>query len=159
MQMSSTRRVFSSERNVSFLLADDTVNPVPVLVLGAGLALAVAVIDLQDQGGLLGSLTPEWMKFGYDLVEILSTISAALIVRGELFGWVLGLASSIGPMVGYILSRTVGVHGDSGDVGNWQLGVSTRNGQPHRRSELRRARRDLPCPRQGGMAISFLVVR
>jgi hypothetical protein len=101
------------------LLAKDTVNPLPVLVIGAGLAMAIAIIHLQDQGGLLGSVTPVWMKYGYYLVEIGSTISAALLIRGMVVGWVLGLASSVGPMAGYILSRTVGVPGDPGDIGNW----------------------------------------
>jgi hypothetical protein len=90
-----------------------------LLVLGAGLALAIAVIHLQDQGGLLGNQSPMWLKYGYYMVEISSTISAALIIRGKTFGWLLGLASSIGPMTGYTLSRSVGVPGDPGDVGNW----------------------------------------
>jgi hypothetical protein len=59
------------------------------------------------------------LRYGYYMVEISSTISAALIIRGKTFGWLLGLASSIGPMTGYILSRTMGLPGDSGDVGNW----------------------------------------
>lgn len=102
-----------------FLFSDDTQTPLPLLVLSAGLALAIAVIHLQDQGGLLGNQSPLWLKYGYYLVEISSTISAALIIRGKTFGWLLGLASSIGPMTGYILSRSVGVPGDPGDVGSW----------------------------------------
>jgi hypothetical protein len=114
---------YSSENSTSLtrdlVLADDTVNPLPILVIGAGLAFAIAIIHLQDQGGLLGNVTPPWMKFGYYLVEISSTVSAALLIRGKVLGWVLGLASSIGPMTGYVLSRTVGIPGDTGDIGNW----------------------------------------
>jgi hypothetical protein len=40
-------------------------------------------------------------------------------------GWFLGLASTIGPFVGYVLSRTVGVPGDPGDVGNWGYTLGT----------------------------------
>ncbi len=109
----------SGQRVTRVLLSDDTQTPVPLLVLGAGLALAIAIIHLQDQGGLLGDQSPMWLKYGYYMVEIGSTIAAALIIRGKTFGWILGLASSIGPMTGYILSRTVGVPGDPGDVGNW----------------------------------------
>ena len=93
------------QRVASFLLSDDTQSSVPLLVVGAGLALAIAVIHRQDQGGLL--------------VEISSTISAALIIRGKTLGRMIGLASSTGPMAGYLMSRTVGLPGDSGDVGNW----------------------------------------
>jgi hypothetical protein len=109
----------SAQRLKSFVLSDDTQTKVPLLVLGAGLALAVAVIHLQDQGGLLGDQSPTWLKYGYYMVEISSTISAALIIRGKILGWLLGLASTIGPMASYILSRTGGVPGDPGDIGNW----------------------------------------
>ena len=117
--MASLTQASSGQRVTTFLLSDDTVTPVPLLVLGAGLALAIAIIHLQDQGGLLGDQSPLWLKYGYYMVEITSTISAALIIRGKTIGWFLGLASSIGPMTGYIMSRTVGVPGDPGDVGNW----------------------------------------
>ena len=119
MQMAWVTQTSSPQRVTGFLLSDDTQTPVPVLVLGAGLALAIAILHLQDQGGLLGDQSPMWLKYGYYMVEISSTISAALILRAKTIGWLLGLASSVGPMVGYILSRTVGVPGDPGDVGNW----------------------------------------
>jgi hypothetical protein len=119
MQLASATETSQGQPVTRLLLSDDTQTPVPFLVLGAGLALAIAVIHLQDQGGLLGDQSPMWLKYGYYMVEIGSTISAALIIRGKTVGWLLGLASSIGPMTGYILSRTVGVPGDPGDVGNW----------------------------------------
>lgn len=112
-------QALSGQRVAKFLLSDDTQTNVPLLVVGASLALAIAVIHLKDQGGLLGDQSPVWLKYGYYMVEISSTISAALIIRGETLGWLLGLASSIGPMTGHILSRTMGLPGDSGDVGNW----------------------------------------
>jgi hypothetical protein len=117
--MASMTQASSGQRVTRFLLSDDTQTPLPLLVVGAGLALAIAIIHLQDQGGLLGNQSPMWLKYGYYLVEISSTISAALIIRGKTAGWVLGLASSVGPMTGYMLSRTVGLPGDPGDVGNW----------------------------------------
>jgi len=119
MTLASVAEALSGQRIAEFLLSDDTQTNVPFLVVGASLALAVAVIHLQDQGGLLGDQSPLWLKYGYYMVEISSTISAALILRGKTLGWLLGLASSIGPLTGYILSRTVGLPGDSGDVGNW----------------------------------------
>jgi hypothetical protein len=119
MQVASVTQTSSGQRVTRFILSDDTQTAVPFLVLGAGLALAIAIIHLQDQGGLLGDQSPAWLKYGYYMVEISSTISAALIIRGKTIGWLLGLASSIGPMAGYIMSRTVGVPGDPGDVGNW----------------------------------------
>ena len=125
MQLSSVTRGRSRQRVTRFLMSDDTQTSVPVLVVAASLALAIAVIHLQDQGGLPGDQSPVWLKYGYYAVEITSTISAALLIRGKTFGWVLGLGSSIGPMTGYILSRTVGLPGDRGDVGNWGYALGT----------------------------------
>jgi len=107
------------------LLADDVVHALPVLVLGATLAMAIAIVHLEDQGGILGNVTPVWMKYGYYLVETVAAISAALLIRGKVLGWVLGLAASIGPMAGYVLSRTVGVPGDTSDIGNWGYMLGT----------------------------------
>jgi MFS family permease len=98
---------------------DDTVTPLPLLIMAAGLLIAVAVIHLQDQGGLLGDQSPTWLEYGYYVVEIVSIISALFLVRGKAVGWVLGLGSTVGPFIGYVLSRSVGLPGDSGDVGNW----------------------------------------
>ena len=97
----------------------------PLLVVAAGLLIAIAIIHLQDQGGLLGGESPTWLKYGYYLVEIGALISALSVIRGKAIGWVLGLASSVGPFVGYILSRSVGVPGDPGDVGNWAYLLGT----------------------------------
>ena len=108
-----------ARRRNDLLLADDTVTPVPLLVVAAGLLMVVAIIHLQDQGGLLGGESPTWLKYGYYLIEIGSLVSALLVVRGKVLGWVLGLAFTVGPFTGYVLSRSVGVPGDPGDVGNW----------------------------------------
>ncbi len=125
MPSPSTTQTLSGQRVAKFLLSDDTQTNVPLLVVGASLALAIAVIHLQDQGGLPGDQSPVWLKYGFYVLEVSSTISAALIIRGKTLGWLLGLASSIGPMTGYILSRTAGLPGDSGDVGNWGYLIGT----------------------------------
>jgi hypothetical protein len=40
-------------------------------------------------------------------------------------GWAAGVLLGVGPVIAYTLSRTVGVPGDSGDVGNWGYWVGT----------------------------------
>jgi hypothetical protein len=101
------------------LVARDSETAPWMAVVGAGLLIAVAVIHLQDQGGLLGGESPTYLKFGYYLVEVVSIIAAVLILRGRILGWVLGLGATALPFIGYMLSRTVGIPGDSGDIGNW----------------------------------------
>ena len=125
MRLASVTQERSRQRVMRFLMSDDTKATVPVLTVAASLALAIAVIHLQDQGGLPGDQSPVWLKYAFYMVELSSTISAALLIRGKTFGWLLGLGSSIGPMTGYILSRTVGLPGDSGDVGNWGYVLGT----------------------------------
>src|SRR5580704_6885959 len=99
MQLPSVPRGRSRQSVTRFLMSDDTQTSVPVLVVAASLALAIAVIHLQDQGGLPGDQSPMWLKYGFYMVEITSTISAALLIRGKTFGWLLGLGSSIGAML------------------------------------------------------------
>ena len=114
-----------ARRRSDLVLADDSVTPLPLLVVAAGLLMAVAIIHLQDQGGLLGGESPTWLKYGYYLIEIGSLVSALLVVRGKVLGWLLGLAFTVGPFTGYVLSRSVGVPGDPGDVGNWDYLLGT----------------------------------
>ena len=47
------------------------------------------------------------------------------MARKKTAGWVLGLGASAFPFAGYILSRTVGIPGDSGDIGNWGYTLGT----------------------------------
>ena len=48
----------------------------------------------------------------------------AWLIRGWL-GWAAGLLLGAGPLIGYVASRTVGLPGDHGDVGNWGYWVGT----------------------------------
>jgi hypothetical protein len=107
------------------LRGDDEETPAVVAITAAGLLIAIAIIHLQDQGGLLGSESPAWLKWGYYLVELTSLVAAVLVARKKTAGWVLGLGASVGPFTGYILSRSVGIPGDSGDIGNWGYTLGT----------------------------------
>jgi hypothetical protein len=113
-----------SRATAAWLASDSGASGLLVFVAGS-LALAVAIIHIQDQGGLLGDQSPDWLKFGYYAVEIGATITSGLIVRGKTLGWVFALGASAGPFTGYILSRTVGIPGDSGDIGNWGYTLGT----------------------------------
>lgn len=90
MALASVTQALSERRVAKLLLSDDTQTNVSLLVVGASLALAIAVIHVQDQGGLPGSQSPMWLKYGYYTVEISSTIGAGLIIRGKTLGWVAG---------------------------------------------------------------------
>jgi hypothetical protein len=96
-----------------------------VCLLASVLSLAIAVIHVQDQGGFLGNVSPEWIAVGYYVVEAVATVTALLFARQHIVAWFLGLAVSAGPGIAYIVSRTVGLPGDTADIGNWSYLLGT----------------------------------
>ena len=106
------------------------VNPPPeisVRLVGALLALAVATVHIADQGTITALTSPHWIGWGYRFIEVggVLTAFAVLLSRPAWMGWAAGVLLGIGPFIGYIASRSVGVPGDPGDVGNWGYWVGT----------------------------------
>jgi hypothetical protein len=54
-------------------------------------------------------------------------ISLLLLQWSSRLAWIGPALLAVGPLVGYLLTRTVGLPGDSGDVGNWldSLGLAS----------------------------------
>jgi len=109
-----------------------TVPDIAVRVAGAMLALAVAAVHIADQGGVAALTSPDWIGWGYRLIEaggVLTALVMLLPLPSRLVpawsGWAAGVLLGAGPFAAYILSRTVGVPGDPGDVGNWGYWVGT----------------------------------
>jgi hypothetical protein len=100
---------------------------ISVRLVGALLALAVATVHIADQGTITALTSPHWIGWGYRLIEVggVLTAFAVLLSRPAWMGWAAGMLLGIGPFVGYIASRSVGVPGDPGDVGNWGYWVGT----------------------------------
>jgi hypothetical protein len=98
---------------------------------GAALALAVAGIHIDDQGGFPGSKTPDYVGVGYYLLEGLSVLIAAALLlplasRLSAAAWTIAATFvSAGPLLGYALSRGPGLPDYDDDIGNWAepLGV------------------------------------
>src|SRR5262252_127671 len=90
----------------SALLSARTAAPeFAVRFVGALLAVAVAAVHVADQGGVTALADPAWIGWGYRLIEVGGVLTA--------------------PLLGYLTSRTVGVPGDSADVGNWGYWLGT----------------------------------
>jgi hypothetical protein len=98
-----------------------------IRALGALLALAVAGVHVADQGGLTVFTSPDWLGWAYRLIEVGGLLVAALLLwpRSGRLAWAAATVLATGPFVGYLASRTVGVPGDAGDVGNWNDWVGT----------------------------------
>lgn len=110
-----------------------------VRFVGALLALAVSAVHVADQGGMTALASPDWIGWGYRLVEAGGVLTAIALVLAPLapsgrpvwsalarrLGWAAGLLLGAGPFLAYIATRTVGMPGDPRDVGNWDHWVGT----------------------------------
>jgi hypothetical protein len=78
----------------------------------------VALIHLLELQGKLEE-TP-YLGIGYILLIIASVIAGALLVHGNSrIGWMMSGGAALATLVGYSLTRTVGLPQSSGDIGNW----------------------------------------
>jgi hypothetical protein len=109
-----------------------TVPGYAVRFAGAMLALAVTTVHVADQGGVTAFTSPSWIGWGYRTIEVGGLLTALVLLLPRparltpaWAGWAAGVLLGVGPFVAYVLSRTVGVPGDSGDVGNWGYWVGT----------------------------------
>jgi hypothetical protein len=120
-----------------------TAQEIAVRLVGALLALAVSAVHVADQGGVTAFTSPDWMGWGYRLIEAGGVLTAAVLLLAPLaprpsrsarpawsalarcLGWAAGVLLGTGPFVAYLASRTVGMPGDPGDVGNWGQWVGT----------------------------------
>ncbi len=105
---------------------------VTVRIAGALLALAVATVHVADQGGVTAFTSPDWIGWSYRLIEVGGVLTALVLLLPRparpapaWTGWAAGVLLGAGPFAAYILSRTVGVPGDHGDIGNWGYWVGT----------------------------------
>lgn len=95
-------------------------------VIGAVLAVAVAVIHVLDQGGVTAMKDPAYLGYGYWVLELAGLLCAVLpLTSARRAGWVLAIGVAAGPLLGIILSRSVGLPDATDDIGNWAepLGV------------------------------------
>jgi hypothetical protein len=98
-----------------------------VRLVGVLLALAVAAVHVADQGGISAFNSPNWIGWGYRLIEVGGVLTAItlLLPRSAWAGWAAGVVLGASPFLAYLASRTVGVAGDPGDVGNWGYWLGT----------------------------------
>src|SRR6185437_7014185 len=96
-----------------------------VYMVGALLALGVAAVHVADQGGVTAIASPDWIGWSYRLIEAGGVLSALALLTLAWAGWAAGALLGAGPFIAYTLSRSVGVPGDRGDVGNWGDWVGT----------------------------------
>jgi len=104
-----------------------TVPVYAVRMVGALLAVAVAGAHVADQGGITAFNSPDWLGWGYRLIEVggILTAIALLLPWSAWLSWAAAALLGTGPFIGYLTSRSIGVPGDPGDVGNWGYWLGT----------------------------------
>jgi len=100
---------------------------ITVRLVGALLALAVAGVHVADQGGITSLGSPDWLGWAFRVIEAGGAITALTLLhpRTAGLGWAAGLLLGLGPFLGYLTTRSIGVPGDAGDVGNWGYWTGT----------------------------------
>lgn len=98
------------------------------MIAAAALCVAVAAVHVDDQGGVTALADPDWLGWAYRLLELGSIVVAGALVfaagaaidgaRAAVV-WVAAALVGAGPFIGYVLTRTTGLPGDSDDIGNW----------------------------------------
>jgi hypothetical protein len=127
-----TRQTALTRKTQAKVTARDSIPEMGVRMVGALLALAVAAVHIADQGGISAFNSPDWIGWGYRLIEVGGALTALTLMLPRprwlgpaWLGWAAGVLLGTGPFVAYIASRTIGVPGDPGDVGNWGYWVGT----------------------------------
>ena len=94
-------------------------------IVAAVLALLVSIIHVVDQGGITELKDPAYLGYLYWALELAGIICAVLLIRSRRAGWLLALGVAAGPLIGIIVSRSVGLPDATDDIGNWgePLGV------------------------------------
>lgn len=91
-----------------------------IVARGAGAVglAAIALIHVLDAPGKLTE-TPYMFWLYMALIAGCVTGAALLLREHSRLGWLAAVALSVGPFIGYTLSRSTGLPGAMGDIGNW----------------------------------------
>ncbi len=82
----------------------------------AGLAVTIA-IHATELGGKVDEVA--YLGFGYVVLIAAAFVAIVMLAVGDRRGWALAGATTGATLVGYVLTRTTGLPGSTGDIGNW----------------------------------------
>jgi hypothetical protein len=83
------------------------------------LSLGVVLIHVIDQGGVIGDKAPRYVGVGYWLLELAGLGACALVMANRRIAYRTTAAVAGLPIVGYVLSRSIGLPAYTDDRGNW----------------------------------------
>lgn len=96
----------------------ESARAVPNLELAgiAGLASIVA-IHATELGGKVDEVS--YLGGGYVALIAAAVMAIVMLAVGDRRGWKLAGATAAATLIGFVLTRTTGLPGSTGDVGNW----------------------------------------
>ncbi len=107
----------SLRREIDSALADVVRDGIARSIAVVGLA-SVALIHVLDLPGTFDSQAYKgWLYLG--LIAGCVLTAAALIRASDPRAWLAAMLLPLGAMVGFVISRTVGIPGGADDIGNW----------------------------------------
>ena len=86
-------------------------------MIGIGLLAATIAIHTTELSAKIGETM--YLGAGYVVVIAASIVSIALIAQHDRRGWLFGLITCAATLIGFTLTRTIGLPGATGDIGNW----------------------------------------
>ena len=92
--------------------------PLPLIDLFgiAGLGTMIAIHTTELSGKIEETA---YLGLGYVLMIAASLVAIVLMAQRDLRGWILGGLTAAATIVGFVLTRTTGLPGATGDIGNW----------------------------------------
>ena len=93
--------------------------PTVLLLVIAALAVGVSYVHVLDQGGLTMLKDPAYLGWGYRVLEVTGVVAALLVLARRREGLLLTAGLALAPLVGLVVSRSVGLPDATDDIGNW----------------------------------------
>ena len=82
----------------------------------AGLSAVIAIHTSELSGKVEETA---YLGLGYIALIMASIVSIVLLAQRDVRGWVLGCLTAAATAIGFVLTRTTGLPGATGDIGNW----------------------------------------
>lgn len=92
------------------------------VVAAVGLA-GTAYIHLEELSDKFAEVP--YLGVGYGVLSIACVASIVMIAARVRLGWYLGGATALATLVGFVLTRTVGLPASTDDIGNWSESIGT----------------------------------
>lgn len=108
--------------NDEIIQSDRSSRPAPsrlpfIDLVGIGAMGAVIAIHTSELSGKTEETA--YLGFGYMLMIAALIMSIVMLAQRDIRGWILGGLTCAATIVGFVITRTTGLPGAKGDIGNW----------------------------------------